>query len=188
MKVPTNLATQPFRKDRPILFASGLVGLLMVVTLVLLISLALADRRRSADTRQIVRRLDKQIQHAGTEQTALDSLLRRPENAEVLDRSLFLNSLLYHKSISWTKLFADIEKVLPPNVRLINIRPQVLSESAVYLEMYVGSDAQPPVIDLLLRLESSEVFGRTTMYSSLPPSQTDPLYHYRISVNYAQKL
>lgn len=188
MKVPTNLATQPFRKDRPILFASGLVGLLLVITLVVLISLALADRRRSADTRQIVRRLDKQIQHAGSEQAALDTLLRRPENAEVLDRSLFLNSLLYHKSISWTKLFADIEKVLPPNVRLINIRPQVLSESAVYLEMYVGSDSQPPVIDLLLRLESSELFGRTTMYSSLPPSQTDPLYHYRISVNYAQKL
>ena len=188
MKVPTNLATQPFRKDRPILFASGLVGLLLVVTLVVLISLAMADRRRSADTRQIVRRLDKQIQHAGSEQAALDALLRRPENAEVLDRSLFLNSLLFHKSISWTRLFADIEKVLPPNVRLINIRPQVLSESAVYLEMYVGSDSQPPVIDLLLRLESSELFGRTTMYSSLPPSQTDPLYHYRISVNYAQKL
>ena len=188
MKVPTNLATQPFRKDRPILFAAGLVGLLLVITLVVLISLALADRRRSADTRQIVRRLDKQIQHAGSEQAALDTLLRRPENAEVLDRSLFLNSLLFHKSISWTRLFADIEKVLPPNVRLINIRPQVLSESAVYLEMYVGSDSQPPVIDLLLRLESSELFGRTTMYSSLPPSQTDPLYHYRISVNYAQKL
>ena len=188
MKVPTNLATQPFRKDRPILFAAGLVGLLLVITLVVLISLALADRRRSADTRQIVRRLDKQIQQAGSEQAALDTLLRRPENAEVLDRSLFLNSLLFHKSISWTRLFADIEKVLPPNVRLINIRPQVLSESAVYLEMYVGSDSQPPVIDLLLRLESSELFGRTTMYSSLPPSQTDPLYHYRISVNYAQKL
>jgi Tfp pilus assembly protein PilN len=188
MKVPTNLATQPFRKDRPILFASGVAGLLLVITLVVLISLAIADRRRSADTRQIVRRLDKQIQRAGSEQAALDAMLRRPENAEVLDRSLFLNALLYHKSISWTKLFADIEKVLPPNVRLINIRPQVLSESAVYLEMYVGSDSQPPVIDLLLRLESSEVFGRTTMYSSLPPSQTDPLYHYRISVNYAQKL
>jgi Tfp pilus assembly protein PilN len=188
MIVPTNLATQPFRKDRPILFASGLVGLLMVVTLLVLISLAMADRRRSADTRQIVRRLDKQIEHAISEQTGLDSLLRRPENAEVLERSLFLNSLLYHKSISWTKLFADLEKVLPHNVRLINIRPQVLSESAVYLDMSVAADSPPPYIELLLRLEASEVFGRTTMYSSLPPSQTDPLYHYRISVNYAQKL
>jgi hypothetical protein len=188
MKVPTNLATQPFLKDRPILFASGLAGLLLVVTLVVLISLALADRRHSAATRQIVRRLDQQIQHAGGEQAALDALLRRPENAEVLDRSLFLNSLLYHKSISWTKLFADIEKVLPPNVRLINIRPQVLSESAVYLDMSVGTDSPPSYIDLLQRLESSEAFGRYTMYSSLPPSQTDPLYRYRVSVNYAQKL
>ena len=48
MKFPVNLATQPARKDRPILVASGAVGVLMVTTLVLLVSLALADRRRSA--------------------------------------------------------------------------------------------------------------------------------------------
>ena len=36
MKFPVNLATQPARKDRPILVASGAVGVLMVTTLVLL--------------------------------------------------------------------------------------------------------------------------------------------------------
>jgi len=41
---PVNLATQPSRKDRPILVASGAVGVLLVATLVLLVSLALADR------------------------------------------------------------------------------------------------------------------------------------------------
>jgi len=51
MKFPVNLATQPARKDRPILVASGAVGVFLMVTLVVLVSLALADRRRSADTR-----------------------------------------------------------------------------------------------------------------------------------------
>ena len=188
MKFPVNLATQPFRRDRPILVASGVVALLMVLSLVLLISLAVADRRRSADTRRVIARLDQQLQRAVSEQARLDGLLRRPENAEVLERSVFLNALLYHKGISWTKVFEDLEKVLPPNVRLINIRPQVVSETQVYLEMTLGAESLPPVIETMTRFESSEVFGAVTLYSTLPPSQTDPLYRCRVSVNYGQKL
>ena len=54
--------------------------------------------------------------------------------------------------------------------------------------MTVGAESPAPVVDLLTRLESSEVFGATTVYSFLPPSQSDPLYRYRVSVNYGQKL
>ena len=97
MKFPVNLATQPSRKDRPILVASGAVGVFLVVTLMVLVSLALADRRRSADTRGVIQRLDQQLARSAGEQTRLNAVLQRPENAEVLERSLFLNSLLYWK-------------------------------------------------------------------------------------------
>ena len=70
----------------------------------------------------------------------------------------------------------------------MNIRPQVVSENQVYLEMMVGSESQLPVVDLLKRLGSSEAFSSPTVYSSMPPSQTERLYRYRVSVNYAQKL
>ena len=52
-------------------------------------------------------------------------MLRKPENAEVLERSVFLNALLVRKGISWTRIFADLEKVLPHNVRIIQIHPSV---------------------------------------------------------------
>jgi Tfp pilus assembly protein PilN len=187
MKLPLNLATQPFRKDRPILVASAAVGVLMVGSLILLITLAVADRRRSADTRRVSQRLEEQMRRAAAEQARLDAVLRRPENAEVLERSLFLNALLYRK-LSWTKVFEDLEKILPPNVRLIQIRPQVVSENEVYLEMTVGAESPAPVVEMLTRFESSDVFGATTVYNFVPPSQTEPLYRYRVSVNYAQKL
>ena len=48
--------------------------------------------------------------------------LRRPQNADVLEQSVFLNALLKRKGISWTKIFADLEKVVPYNVRIIQIR------------------------------------------------------------------
>jgi Tfp pilus assembly protein PilN len=188
MKFPVNLATQPLRKDRPILVASGAVGILMLAALVVLVSLALADRHRSADTRRVIANLDQKLERAVTDQARLNAVLQQPENAEVLERSLFLNELLVRKGISWTQVFADLEKTLPPNVRLINIRPQVVSENQVYLEMNVGAESPGPVVEMLLRLESSEVFGAPTVPSFVPPSQTDPLYHYRVTVNYAQKL
>src|SRR5437016_6940038 len=188
MKFPINLASQPFRKDRPILFASGLVGVLLLFSLALLISLAVQDRKRSADTRRLIDLSEQQIQRTAKDQTRLEAVLRRPENAEVLERSLFLNTLLFRKGISWTKVFADLEKELPPNVRIITIRPQVVSENQVYLEMTVGAESPAPVVDLLTRLESSEVFGATTVYNIVTPSQNDPLYRYRVSVNYGQKL
>ena len=188
MKFPINLATQPFHKDRPILVASAGVALLMICCLILLLSLGLTDRHRSADTRAVITRLDRQMARAAAEQGRLDALLRRPENAEVLERSLVLNSLLYRKCISWTRLFADLEKTLPPNVRLVQIRPQVVSESQVFLEMVVAAQSPAPVFEMVRSLESSEVFGETNVYNFLPPSQSEPLYRCRVSVNYAQKL
>lgn len=188
MRYPVNLASQPFRRDRPILMASALVGLLLVVTLVILISLAMLDRRRSADTRRVTERLQRQLRAVAAEQTRLDAVLRRPENAEVLERSLFLNTLLHRKGISWTRIFADLEKTEPHNVRIVSIRPQVTSENQIYLEMTVGAESQEPVMEFLTRLEASPLFGATTVYTISAPSQTDPLFRYRVSVNYAQKL
>lgn len=188
MKFPINLATQPFHKDRPILFASGLVALLMVGCLILLSLLAVADRRRSADTRAVIARLDRQIARATADQERLDAILRRPENAEVMERSLFLNALLYRKGVSWTRVFADLEKTLPGDVRLIMIRPQVFSESQVHLEMVVAAQSPAPIFEALRALESSEVFGETNVSNFDQPSQSDPLFRCRVSVNYAQKL
>jgi hypothetical protein len=33
--------------------------------------------------------------------------------------------LLTARAISWTRIFEDIESTLPPNVRLISVRPQL---------------------------------------------------------------
>jgi len=187
MKFPINLATQPLRKDRPILVASAAAGIILTLSLILLVVLAMADRRRSADTRRVIARLDRQLEHAASEQARMNAVLQRPENAEVLDRSLFINSLLYWKGISWTRMFSDLEKTLPYNVRLINIRPQVLSENQVYLEMMMAADSPQPLVEALNRLESSEMFGGIMFHTFVPPSQSDHLYRYRVSVNYAQK-
>ena len=188
MKLPLNLASQPFRRDRPFFVASALGCVLLTGMLITLVILTIVDRQRSASSRATTARFEESLRRTAAKQSALDTLLRKPENAEVLERSLFLNTLLFRKGVSWSKIFADLETVLPYNVRIITIRPQVVSERQVLLDMTVGSEAIEPVVDMLMRLEASDVFGATTLYTTVPPSQTEPLFRVRVSVNYGQKL
>ena len=188
MKIPINLASQPFRRDRAMLVASAAVSLLLVGTLGALISLAMTDRAQLADLRAQVSRIRSLLRASADQQQSLEGVLRQPQNAEVLERSVFLNTLLYRKGISWTKILADLEKTMPARVKVLNIRPFVTGRSQVTLDMLVGAESAEPVIDLYKALERSELFGAVTPQSVLPPSQSEPLYRYRFTVNYAQKL
>ncbi|HTQ54422.1 MAG TPA: hypothetical protein VMI94_08180 [Bryobacteraceae bacterium] len=188
MRIAVNLASQPFRRDRALLLAAGAVAVALGAVLLFLISLNNMESGQVADTRQQIARLEAQMRAVSAQQTALDATLRKPENAEVLERSLFLNALLYRKGISWTRIFADLEKVVPYNVRIMTIRPWVVGPNQVSLDMTVGTEAPGPIIDLLKNLESSPNFGEVYSHSVLPPTQTDKLYRCRVSVNYDQKL
>ena len=188
MRIPINLASQPFRRDRAMLVGSAVVALALIASLGLLVFLNQMESGQAASTREEIARLQAQTRAVEAEQSREDAILRKPENAEVLERSLFLNALLYRKGISWTRIFSDLEKVVPYNARVISIRPSVVGPNQVLLDMIVGADSPGPVIELLKNLESSPRFGELYSHSLLPPSQTDKLYRCRVSVNYAQNL
>ena len=188
MRIPINLATEPFRRDRPMVVGSVIVGLLLAGLLGLLIFIAAGERDRAKEARDTITRIETQLRTMSQEQARLEAVLRRPENAEVLERSRFLNELLVRKGVSWTKIFADLEGVAPQNVRLVQVRPQITGHSDLILDMVVSAQNPEPVTNFLMQLEGSSLFGATTVHNLVPPSQTDPMYRYRVSVNYAQKL
>src|SRR5579884_4429375 len=118
MPIPINLASEPFRRDRPMLVASGVCAVLLVGLLALQIFLIINGRDRARDARLGVAQLNEQLLMLSSDQAQLDQTLRQPENAQVFVRSLLLNALVERKSISWTRLFADLESVKPYNVRV----------------------------------------------------------------------
>jgi Tfp pilus assembly protein PilN len=187
MKIPINLASQPFRRDRALLVASVAVSILLIGTLGVLVSLAMADRRQLADVRADVARLNNSIRTLTTQQIQLDAVLRKPENALVLQRSVFLNSMLLRKGISWTRIFADLEKVLPYNVRIIQIHPIMDAHNELSLDMQVGSESPVPVIEMMKNM-GSQPFSNPDVKLQQAPTQAEPLWRYRLSVGYAQKI
>jgi Tfp pilus assembly protein PilN len=188
MRIPINLSREPFRRDRPIFIGSALAGLLLVATLVVLISLSITERSDTRDTQSMLASVNRQLTLVHNDEAKLEAAMRQPGYEIVLDRSVLFNALIKRKAISWTKIFSDLESVLPPNVRVLSIRPTVNARDELFLDMQVAADAPEQVIGFITKLEGSDIFGSTTVSGWVPPSQTDTFYRYRLSVTYAQKL
>jgi len=171
------------------LVASSALAVVLALMLGFVVFLILADRARVKDTRVAVARLDSELRKISAEQAQLEGTLRQPANAEVLQRSYLLNQLIEKKSISWTKIFNDLEGVMPADVRIISVRlPQVTSQNEVVLDVQVGAKEPGPFLIFLNRLNKSPLFGPVDPKSTQQPTQQEPLFRYRFTVNYAQKL
>ena len=189
-----NLASQPFRRERAQNAAFALICAGLTFSLLVLLSLILHARAQAADLRRVIEGENRQLHAIEREQAQFSTVLARPENADVFARSVFLNEIIARRGVSWTRVFQDLDTVMPGNVRLMGIRlPQVAAQdeggmNRVQLDMVVGTDRPDAVIELLKRLQQSSLFGPAQVMVQQPPTQNDPLYKYRVTVAYAQKL
>jgi hypothetical protein len=189
VRIPINLASEPFRRDRPMLVGSSVCAVLLIALLALQVMLIRGNRVQASDVRIGVSQLTRQFASVDAEQAKFEQDLKRPGNAEVFQRSVLLNALVDRKSISWTRIFADLEHVKPYNVRVISIRlPKIHSRQEVSLDMTVGMDTWDPSQDFFDALQASPRFGPVVLQSWEPPSLNQKLYEYHFTVEYGQKL
>jgi len=168
--------------------ASLVVCMLLVVTLGLLAKLATQDSRQIADVQREVKNLHQQINDLNAEQAKLDAVVKKPENASVLERSVFINTLLRRKGISWNQIFTDLEKTIPYNVKIVRVHPTIDAQGRVMLDMVVAAASPNEVIEMFKSLAGSPLFGVAEPRGSAPPTQAEPLFRETLVVPYAQKL
>jgi len=188
MKIPINLASQPFRRDRAMIMASGAVAVLLVFTLGILFWLSRLDSQQLAGLHQEINALNRKLRSVTTEEQKLDTVMHQPQNAHVLETSVFINDLIVHKGVSWSRMFADLEKTVPYNVKIMQLHPTVNSRNEVMLDMTVGSEKPEALDELLKAFEKSPTFGPVFFRNSLAPTQGEPLYRSRLTVPYEQNL
>jgi type IV pilus assembly protein PilN len=189
MRIPINLASEPFRHERAAMVAATVFGLVLLVLAGAQGYLIAGERERASENRDAVAKLNAQLAAISRQRTEADATLREPMNEAILEQSVLLNALMERKSISWARLFADIEGVLPNNVRLIQVRlPQINSRNEVTLDMEVGAQSPDAASEFTMRLQESALFGPATLLRQEPPTEQEPLYRYRLTVSYGQKL
>lgn len=189
-----NLASNPFRRERAQYATYAFMCAVLTCFLLVVAGLILHSRAQASRIRSEIAQEQAQLQHLRSEQGTYQSVLRRPTNAGVFSRSVFLNELIARRSVSWTRVFEDLATVMPPSVRIGTIRlPQTPAEQSagvnrVQLDVTLGAEHVPELIQLLKNLQASPLFGAVTVVSQFPPTQNEPLYKWRLTVSYGQKL
>jgi Tfp pilus assembly protein PilN len=189
-----NLASRPFQAERAQTALLGGVCVVLLVSLVVLGGLILHARSEAFGLRRQLDAETAALKKLQRDQTRFSAVLSKPQNADVFATSVFLNEVIARRGLSWTRVFKDLETVIPPNMRLLGVRlPQTAADEGtgtnrVQLDMNVGTMQPDALIGLLKHLEQSKLFGPASMVNQTPPTQNDPLYKYRVTVSYAQKL
>jgi type IV pilus assembly protein PilN len=189
-----NLASQPFRAERAQTALLAAVCAVLTVSLIVLGGLILHERSEAVGLRRQLDAASTELRKLQSEQARFSGVLSKPANADVFATSVFLNEVIARRGLSWTRVFKDLATVMPQNMRLLGVRlPQTAADEGagtnrVQLDMQVGTTQQDAVIGLLKSLEKSSLFGAATLVNQSPPTQNDPLYKYRVTVSYAQKL
>ena len=122
MKLNLNLATTPLQNNRRFLAGAGLLGVAGLIALIILSQMSYSTWRANRAIRSDISRIQKQISVGTDEQQDLARFFDLSSSKQVLDRSAFLNSLIAARTFPWPKSFEDLEKTLPPGVR-VQYRP-----------------------------------------------------------------
>jgi len=163
MRLDINLATRPYEDARRFWLQWGtIVAAVGLLTLILVFS-ALSGWFSASKDRQTIRKLQKDIAERDTEKTKAETFLNLTQNRSTRDRSQFLNELIRRKAFSWTKVFEDLERLMPPRVHLVSIHPELNEGNQLAITMQVAGDSRERVLDLLRRMESSAHFQQTTV-------------------------
>jgi len=158
MRLDINLATQPYEDAREFWGRWGLgVGLLAVCTL-LLLGFAVQSWIHAGRDRQELRKLQQQIAERDSERSNAQAYLDLSANRSTRDQSQFLNGLIQRKSFSWTRVFEDLERVMPSNLHVVSLRPEINEQDQLQLDMKVAGETRLAAVELVHRMESSRHF------------------------------
>ena len=166
MRIDINLATRPYEDSRQfwVYWGTGL-ALLAIATLLMLFITATGFMRARGDRAQLSK-LEEQIAAYDREKAQAEAVLNQPQNRELRDQSRFLNELFERKAFSWTRVFEDLEQVMPAHLRVISIHPNVSGDNNVTIKLVVGGESQMQALDLVRKMENSQHFKQTRIDAS----------------------
>lgn len=165
MKTRFNLASSPLENNRRFIATAVTLGIIAVAALFFLSVHAVRARRTNGAIRADISRFEDQIQASQREQERLRVKLKDPKTVEVMNRAQFLNNLIGQRTFPWTKMFADLEQILPPGVRVVSISPQMDKTGHVKVMLVVSAVNDEQKMKFVRSIVASPAF------SSVRPTQ-----------------
>lgn len=171
MRTKINLATQPYEDARQYLARWGpLVALLFVVTAGL-VFVTVRNVRSSSDINRQLSAMRSDIGALDAEKSEAETMLALPQNRGTVQKSQYLNGIFARKAFSWTTVFSDMEKLMPPGLHVLSITPELDPQNQLQVHIVVGGERRDRAIQLVRNLEQTPRF-RNVMLRSDVTNQT----------------
>ena len=161
MRLDINLASHPY-EDANEFWRQWGVGLVLagIVTLALL-GFTILKWNKAANDRAKIKSLQHDIASLDAKLDHSQAVLNRSENRTLREQSNYLNSLFQQKAFSWTKVFEDLERVMPPRLHVVSIKPEMNTENQLEIKLTVAGESRDRALDLVRKMEDSQHFQQT---------------------------
>jgi type IV pilus assembly protein PilN len=167
MRLNLNLATLPYEDAGEFWRRWGTaVGVLALLTLAL-VGWTVRGWMNAGRDRHAIAELEAQIYQRDTERASAQAYLEMAANRSTRDQSQFLNALIQRKAFSWTRVFEDLERVMPNNLHVVSLRPEINEQGQLILDMQVVGPTRSPLIELVQRMETSKHFGKPELVKEI---------------------
>jgi len=157
MEIRLNLATQPLENTRRFLFTAGAAGAVLLILLFFFSAQSYRTWKENGEMREEMARLQSDMRAFQEQRRELEELFKRDETKRVMDRAGFLNSLIEQRSFPWTRIFMDLEGLLPVGTRVISLAPK-RDGGRVELHIVVVAQNDASKVKFLKALEDAPQF------------------------------
>jgi len=184
MRTP-NLSREPFPNLRPLQVSIALlVVLALAATAVSVIDLIAARRTEEGLTARL-QPLEQQRRELSREVVALDRDLAAVKWGKLATETGALNQVLATRRLVWTELLANLERIMPWDVRLVTISPAIDQDGEVVLSLVGISTGRQGWLALLGRLFADHYFSDPIPLAEQAPGATNALgYRFQVRAHY----
>ena len=165
MQIEINLATQPYEDSSRFWTYWGTGLALLGLATALLVFLAATSFMNASKDRAQMSKLRTEIAAYDQDKGRAEAILNQPQNRTLRDRSRFLNELFQRKAFSWTRVFEDLERVMPARLHVVSIHPDMSADNGLEIKLVVAGDSREQALDLVRKMEGSKRFKQTQIES-----------------------
>ena len=154
-----NLSTRPFYNERLVHIVLAIIaGLVLAVTLMNIVQLI---KLSSANTSLSARMRDDRVAADDYAQKARQTRQRIDQKAlqVVVTAASEANALIDSRTFSWTQFLSYIERTMPPDVMLTQVRPSI-ERDGTKITMIVTSRRRVDIDEFVEKLEGTGAFER----------------------------
>jgi Tfp pilus assembly protein PilN len=168
MRVRLNLATKPMETHRRFLAGAGVSVFAAALVFLALGWHVYSVRNAAAEVRARTDKMRQEFARYDAQRQELERYFSQKDIASLHDRATFINAIIDARSFNWTQMFMDLERTLPPGVRVIRIEPKQVN-GHVEVKLTVGATNDEAKLDFLHILATSKHFSDVQEQTDISP-------------------